>query len=222
MANNLDPREWLSDNVVENISFALRDNVTNKDKDRQTYFLYDGTLITIERNNRMSIGTSFINDLSNPKNIKVKGRCTITLEYIGSNGDTLLHDFEVNGIADLEKQWNSFKKENNIEQETIGTLEKIYFTSKQRELIGKLERATNDLLNLLQDTDVKMDDINVKEMKMMDRHTLINFVITNVAKNLVQFGIAKRVHLPYAIRGIDMDEAVEIREYIDSNTFMEE
>lgn len=222
MAANLDPRDWLSDRVINNISFALRDNTTDKRKDKQSYFLCDGTLITIERSDRMSMGTSFINDLSNPKNIRVKGKCTITLNFTMPDGRCEDCDFEVNGIADLEKQWNDFKKVNGFDPEMIGTLDRICFTDSQGELIEKLERTTNDLLNLLQDTNIKMEDINIKEMKMMDRHTLINFVITNIARNLVQFGIAKKIHLPYAIRGLEMDEAVEIREYIDENTFMED
>lgn len=221
MANNLDPREWLSDEVISNISFALRDT-TDKKIDKQSYFLYDGTLITIEKSDRMSIGTSLINDLSNPNSIKVKGKCAIVIEYDDPETyEKKLHTFEVNGIANLEKQWNAFKKENEIDQDSVGTLYQIQFTKEQGEFISKLENATNDLLNLLQDSNVKMSDINAKDMKSLDRKVLINFVLTSIAKIFVQSGIVNKVHLPYTVKGLESDDPVEIHEYADDSTFLE-
>lgn len=221
--NNLDPREWLADRVINNVSFALRDNTTDKTKDRQTYLLYDGTIITIDRSDRMAIGNALINDLSNPNNIRVKGKCAVVIEYDDPIlGEKQLHTFEVNGIANLEKQWNSFKRENGIDQDAIGTLNQICFTQEQRELISKLESTTNDLLNLLQDTNIKMSDMDPKELKCMDRKALINFILTTIGRLLVQCGISKKAHLPYAIKGLESKDPVEVCEYVDEYTFLEE
>ena len=69
----------------------------------------------------------------------------------------------------------------------IGTIDDISLTDDQKTYIIKLEDVTNELLNLLMETDIELGPDDISNLKLTERYNLINFALTNLSRNLIQY-----------------------------------
>ena len=218
MPDGINPGEYLSDTTIQNIAFAT----TGEDQDlyKEGYLLKDGTLIIIEKakdlakyleNNRQ------VGCINNYKGIKIKDLCKATISYQIDDVNKEVF-FTASTIEELDEKWSKYKRVKGLPENLICNLEEIALTEEQSNFIFKLEHATNEMLNLLMSTDVSLSSNDLYDMRLTERYSLINFVLTNVSKNLIQFGIANKIHLPNVKRD-NTGAPVEIRNYVDANTF---
>lgn len=210
---NLNPEKYLTKDIIRKISLALK--CKEKDLDKQAYLLIDGTLIMIERPTANTIVKGSY--IENPKDICISDNCKVTIHYVIEDKEKTV-SFVVNSFSDLESKWENFKSVKGFSHKLIGSLEDISLTDDQKDYIIKLEDVTNELLNLLMETDIELMPDDISNLKLTERYNLINFALTNLSRNLVQYGIAERIHLPY-IRRNEYGESVELREHIDRSTY---
>lgn len=216
------PENYLSDEALGKISFAMSDK--EDDVDKYAFMLTDGTFIMVEKMVLSSDGTDIEGTISNPSNINIVDTCNATITYNSSDDEEKTVKFVVKSFEDLETQWSGFKSAIELSEDTIGILDHISLTKDQKIRNAKLENTVNDLLNMFLDTDI---DINIDEDYKMpfeeyatyaSRYSLINLVLVNTARNLIKLGIADQVHAPYFTKN-EEDEITEIREYIDEDSF---
>lgn len=216
------PENYLSDEALGKISFAMSDK--EDDVDKYAFMLTDGTFIMVEKMVLPSDGTDIEGSISNPSNINIVDTCNATITYNSSDDEEKTVKFVVKSFEDLETQWSGFKSAIELSEDTIGILDHISLTKDQKIRNAKLENTVNDLLNMFLDTDI---DINIDEDYKMpfeeyatyaSRYSLINLVLVNTARNLIKLGIADQIHAPYFTKN-EEDEITEIREYIDEDSF---
>ena len=216
------PENYLSDEALGKISFAMSDK--EDDVDKYAFMLTDGTFIMVEKMVLPSDGTDIEGTISNPSNINIVDTCNATITYNSSDDEEKTVKFVVKSFEDLETQWSGFKSAIELSEDTIGVLDHISLTKDQKIRNAKLENTVNDLLNMFLDTDI---DINIDEDYKMpfeeyatyaSRYSLINLVLVNTARNLIKLGIADQIHAPYFTKN-EEDEITEIREYIDEDSF---
>lgn len=216
------PENYLSDEALGKISFAMSDK--EDDVDKYAFMLTDGTFIMVEKMVLPSNETNIEGFISNPSNINIVDTCNATITYNSSDDEEKTVKFVVKSFEDLETQWSGFKSAVGISEDTIGVLDHISLTKDQKIRNAKLENTVNDLLNMFLDTDI---DINIDEDYKMpfeeyatyaSRYSLINLVLVNTARNLIKLGIADQIHAPYFTKN-EEDEITEIREYIDEDSF---
>lgn len=216
------PENYLSDEALGKISFAMSDK--EDDVDKYAFMLTDGTFIMVEKMALPSDGTDIEGTISNPSNINIVDTCNATITYNSSDDEEKTVKFVVKSFEDLETQWSGFKSAVGLSEDAIGVLDHISLTKDQKIRNAKLENTVNDLLNMFLDTDI---DINIDEDYKMpfeeyatyaSRYSLINLVLVNTARNLIKLGIADQIHAPYFTKN-EEDEITEIREYIDENSF---
>lgn len=216
------PENYLSDEALGKISFAMSDK--EDDVDKYAFMLTDGTFIMVEKMVLPSDGTDIEGSISNPSNINIVDTCNATITYNSSDDEEKTVKFVVKSFEDLETQWSGFKSAIELSEDTIGVLDHISLTKDQKIRNAKLENTVNDLLNMFLDTDI---DINIDEDYKMpfeeyatyaSRYSLINLVLVNTARNLIKLGIADQIHAPYFTKN-EEDEITEIREYIDEDSF---
>lgn len=216
------PENYLSDEALGKISFAMSDK--EDDVDKYAFMLTDGTFIMVEKMVLPSNETNIEGFISNPSNINIVDTCNATIIYNSSDGEEKTVKFVVKSFEDLETQWSGFKSAVGLSEDTIGILDHISLTKDQKIRNAKLENTVNDLLNMFLDTDI---DINIDEDYKMpfeeyatyaSRYSLINLVLVNTARNLIKLGIADQIHAPYFTKN-EEDEITEIREYIDEDSF---
>lgn len=216
------PENYLSDEALGKISFAMSDK--EDDVDKYAFMLTDGTFIMVEKIVLPSNETNIEGFISNPSNINIVDTCNATIIYNSSDDEDKTVKFVVKSFEDLETQWSGFKSAVGLSEDTIGVLDHISLTKDQKIRNAKLENTVNDLLNMFLDTDI---DINIDEDYKMpfeeyatyaSRYSLINLVLVNTARNLIKLGIADQIHAPYFTKN-EEDEITEIREYIDENSF---
>ena len=210
---NLNPEKYLTKDILSKISLAVKGK--EKDLDKQAYLLKDGTLIMIERPIAGMTGDGCT--LYNPKDICISDKCKVTIVYTIEEQEKTV-SFIAESFADLAAKWDNFKSVKGFPPELIGTIDDISLTDDQKTYIIKLEDVTNELLNLLMETDIELGPDDISNLKLTERYNLINFTLTNLSRNLVQYGIAERIHLPY-IRRNEYGESVELREHIDRSTY---
>ena len=216
------PENYLSDEALGKISFAMSDK--EDDVDKYAFMLTDGTFIMVEKMVLSSNETNTEGFISNPSNINIVDTCNATITYNSSDDEEKTVKFVVKSFEDLETQWSGFKSAVGLSEDTIGVLDHISLTKDQKIRNAKLENTVNDLLNMFLDTDI---DINIDEDYKMpfeeyatyaSRYSLINLVLVNTARNLIKLGIADQIHAPYFTKN-EEDEITEIREYIDEDSF---
>lgn len=216
------PENYLSDEALGKISFAMSDK--EDDVDKYAFMLTDGTFIMVEKMVLSSNETNIEGFISNPSNINIVDTCNATIIYNSSDDEEKTVKFVVKSFEDLETQWSGFKSAVGLSEDTIGVLDHISLTKDQKIRNAKLENTVNDLLNMFLDTDI---DINIDEDYKMpfeeyatyaSRYSLINLVLVNTARNLIKLGIADQIHAPYFTKN-EEDEITEIREYIDEDSF---
>ena len=216
------PENYLSDEALGKISFAMSDK--EDDVDKYAFMLTDGTFIMVEKMVLPSNETNIEGFISNPSNINIVDTCNATITYNSSDDEEKTVKFVVKSFEDLETQWSGFKSAIELSEDTIGILDHISLTKDQKIRNAKLENTVNDLLNMFLDTDI---DINIDEDYKMpfeeyatyaSRYSLINLVLVNTARNLIKLGIADQIHAPYFTKN-EEDEITEIREYIDEDSF---
>lgn len=216
------PENYLSDEALGKISFAMSDK--EDDVDKYAFMLTDGTFIMVEKMVLPSNETNIEGFISNPSNINIVDTCNATIIYNSSDDEEKTVKFVVKSFEDLETQWSGFKSAVGLSEDTIGVLDHISLTKDQKIRNAKLENTVNDLLNMFLDTDI---DINIDEDYKMpfeeyatyaSRYSLINLVLVNTARNLIKLGIADQIHAPYFTKN-EEDEITEIREYIDEDSF---
>ena len=216
------PENYLSDEALGKISFAMSDK--EDDVDKYAFMLTDGTFIMVEKMILPSNETNIEGSISNPSNINIVDTCNATITYNSSDDEEKTVKFVVKSFEDLETQWSGFKSAIELSEDTIGILDHISLTKDQKIRNAKLENTVNDLLNMFLDTDI---DINIDEDYKMpfeeyatyaSRYSLINLVLVNTARNLIKLGIADQIHAPYFTKN-EEDEITEIREYIDEDSF---
>ena len=216
------PENYLSDEALGKISFAMSDK--EDDVDKYAFMLTDGTFIMVEKMVLPSNETNIEGSISNPSNINIVDTCNATITYNSSDDEEKTVKFVVKSFEDLETQWSGFKSAIELSEDTIGILDHISLTKDQKIRNAKLENTVNDLLNMFLDTDI---DINIDEDYKMpfeeyatyaSRYSLINLVLVNTARNLIKLGIADQIHAPYFTKN-EEDEITEIREYIDEDSF---
>lgn len=216
------PENYLSDEALGKISFAMSDK--EDDVDKYAFMLTDGTFIMVEKIVLPSNETNIEGSISNPSNINIVDTCNATITYNSSDDEEKTVKFVVKSFEDLETQWSGFKSAVGLSEDTIGILDHISLTKDQKIRNAKLENTVNDLLNMFLDTDI---DINIDEDYKMpfeeyatyaSRYSLINLVLVNTARNLIKLGIADQIHAPYFTKN-EEDEITEIREYIDEDSF---
>ena len=216
------PENYLSDEALGKISFAMSDK--EDDVDKYAFMLTDGTFIMVEKMVLPSNETNIEGSISNPSNINIVDTCNATITYNSSDDEEKTVKFVVKSFEDLETQWSGFKSAVGLSEDTIGILDHISLTKDQKIRNAKLENTVNDLLNMFLDTDI---DINIDEDYKMpfeeyatyaSRYSLINLVLVNTARNLIKLGIADQIHAPYFTKN-EEDEITEIREYIDEDSF---
>ena len=216
------PENYLSDEALGKISFAMSDK--EDDVDKYAFMLTDGTFIMVEKMVLPSNETNIEGSISNPSNINIVDTCNATITYNSSDDEEKTVKFVVKSFEDLETQWSGFKSAIELSEDTIGVLDHISLTKDQKIRNAKLENTVNDLLNMFLDTDI---DINIDEDYKMpfeeyatyaSRYSLINLVLVNTARNLIKLGIADQIHAPYFTKN-EEDEITEIREYIDEDSF---
>ena len=216
------PENYLSDEALGKISFAMSDK--EDDVDKYAFMLTDGTFIMVEKMVLSSNETNTEGFISNPSNINIVDTCNATITYNSSDYEEKTVKFVVKSFEDLETQWSGFKSAVGLSEDTIGVLDHISLTKDQKIRNAKLENTVNDLLNMFLDTDI---DINIDEDYKMpfeeyatyaSRYSLINLVLVNTARNLIKLGIADQIHAPYFTKN-EEDEITEIREYIDEDSF---
>ena len=216
------PENYLSDEALGKISFAMSDK--EDDVDKYAFMLTDGTFIMVEKMVLPSDGIDIEGTISNPSNINIVDTCNATIIYNSSDDEEKTVKFVVKSFEDLETQWSGFKSAIELSEDTIGILDHISLTKDQKIRNAKLENTVNDLLNMFLDTDI---DINIDEDYKMpfeeyatyaSRYSLINLVLVNTARNLIKLGIADQIHAPYFTKN-EEDEITEIREYIDEDSF---
>lgn len=216
------PENYLSDEALGKISFAMSDK--EDDVDKYAFMLTDGTFIMVEKMVLPSNETNTEGFISNPSNINIVDTCNATITYNSSDDEEKTVKFVVKSFEDLETQWSGFKSAVGLSEDTIGVLDHISLTKDQKIRNAKLENTANDLLNMFLDTDI---DINIDEDYKMpfeeyatyaSRYSLINLVLVNTARNLIKLGIADQIHAPYFTKN-EEDEITEIREYIDEDSF---
>ena len=216
------PENYLSDEALGKISFAMSDK--EDDVDKYAFMLTDGTFIMVEKMVLPSNETNIEGFISNPSNINIVDTCNATITYNSSDDEDKTVKFVVKSFEDLETQWSGFKSAVGLSEDTIGVLDHISLTKDQKIRNAKLENTVNDLLNMFLDTDI---DINIDEDYKMpfeeyatyaSRYSLINLVLVNTARNLIKLGIADQIHAPYFTKN-EEDEITEIREYIDEDSF---
>ena len=216
------PENYLSDEALGKISFAMSDK--EDDVDKYAFMLTDGTFIMVEKMVLSSNETNTEGFISNPSNINIVDTCNATITYNSSDDEEKTVKFVVKNFEDLETQWSGFKSAVGLSEDTIGVLDHISLTKDQKIRNAKLENTVNDLLNMFLDTDI---DINIDEDYKMpfeeyatyaSRYSLINLVLVNTARNLIKLGIADQIHAPYFTKN-EEDEITEIREYIDEDSF---
>lgn len=216
------PENYLSDEALGKISFAMSDK--EDDVDKYAFMLTDGTFIMVEKMVLPSNETNTEGSISNPSNINIVDTCNVTIIYNSSDDEEKTVKFVVKSFEDLETQWSGFKSAVGLSEDTIGVLDHISLTKDQKIRNAKLENTVNDLLNMFLDTDI---DINIDEDYKMpfeeyatyaSRYSLINLVLVNTARNLIKLGITDQIHAPYFTKN-EEDEITEIREYIDENSF---
>lgn len=216
------PENYLSDEALGKISFAMSDKEDNVDK--YAFMLTDGTFIMVEKMVLPSNETNIEGFISNPSNINIVDTCNATITYNSSDDEEKTVKFVVKSFEDLETQWSGFKSAVGLSEDTIGVLDHISLTKDQKIRNAKLENTVNDLLNMFLDTDI---DINIDEDYKMpfeeyatyaSRYSLINLVLVNTARNLIKLGITDQIHAPYFTKN-EEDEITEIREYIDEDSF---
>lgn len=214
--SELDPDKFLSERTLNRVSLVLRGKVKHLNK--QAFLLKDGTVIMIEKPTFNNPYTSAKN-INNPKEINIVGPCKVYISYQCENSSEEKEvAFEVSSFSDLGSKWEKHKEAMNLPEDLECTLEDISLTRSQNEYVVKLEDVTNVLLNLLMETDIELGPDDYSNMRLMDRYGLINFVLSNLSKNLVQLGIAKQIRLPHIIKNDDGD-SVELREHIDKSSF---
>ena len=216
------PENYLSDEALGKISFAMSDK--EDDVDKYAFMLTDGTFIMVEKMVLPSNENNIEGFISNPSNINIVDTCNATITYNSSDDEEKTVKFVVKSFEDLETQWSGFKSAVGLSEDTIGILDHISLTKDQKIRNAKLENTVNDLLNMFLDTDI---DINIDEDYKMpfeeyatyaSRYSLINLVLVNTARNLIKLGIADQIHAPYFTKN-EEDEITEIREYIDEDSF---
>ena len=216
------PENYLSDEALGKISFAMSDK--EDDVDKYAFMLTDGTFIMVEKMVLPSNENNIEGSISNPSNINIVDTCNATITYNSSDDEEKTVKFVVKSFEDLETQWSRFKSAVGLSEDTIGILDHISLTKDQKIRNAKLENTVNDLLNMFLDTDI---DINIDEDYKMpfeeyatyaSRYSLINLVLVNTARNLIKLGIADQIHAPYFTKN-EEDEITEIREYIDEDSF---
>lgn len=216
------PENYLSDEALGKISFAMSDK--EDDVDKYAFMLTDGTFIMVEKMVLPSNENNIEGSISNPSNINIVDTCNATITYNSSDDEEKTVKFVVKSFEDLETQWSGFKSAVGLSEDTIGILDHISLTKDQKIRNAKLENTVNDLLNMFLDTDI---DINIDEDYKMpfeeyatyaSRYSLINLVLVNTARNLIKLGIADQIHAPYFTKN-EEDEITEIREYIDEDSF---
>lgn len=216
------PENYLSDEALGKISFAMSDK--EDDVDKYAFMLTDGTFIMVEKMVLPSNENNIEGSISNPSNINIVDTCNATITYNSSDDEDKTVKFVVKSFEDLETQWSGFKSAVGLSEDTIGILDHISLTKDQKIRNAKLENTVNDLLNMFLDTDI---DINIDEDYKMpfeeyatyaSRYSLINLVLVNTARNLIKLGIADQIHAPYFTKN-EEDEITEIREYIDEDSF---
>ena len=216
------PENYLSDEALGKISFAMSDK--EDDVDKYAFMLTDGTFIMVEKMVLPSNENNIEGSISNPSNINIVDTCNATITYNSSDDEEKTAKFVVKSFEDLETQWSGFKSAVGLSEDTIGVLDHISLTKDQKIRNAKLENTVNDLLNMFLDTDI---DINIDEDYKMpfeeyatyaSRYSLINLVLVNTARNLIKLGIADQIHAPYFTKN-EEDEITEIREYIDEDSF---
>ena len=216
------PENYLSDEALGKISFAMSDK--EDDVDKYAFMLTDGTFIMVEKMVLPSNENNIEGSISNPSNINIVDTCNATIIYNSSDDEEKTVKFVVKSFEDLETQWSGFKSAVGLSEDTIGVLDHISLTKDQKIRNAKLENTVNDLLNMFLDTDI---DINIDEDYKMpfeeyatyaSRYSLINLVLVNTARNLIKLGIADQIHAPYFTKN-EEDEITEIREYIDEDSF---
>lgn len=216
------PENYLSDEALGKISFAMSDK--EDDVDKYAFMLTDGTFIMVEKMVLPSNENNIEGSISNPSNINIVDTCNATITYNSSDDEEKTVKFVVKSFEDLETQWSGFKSAVGLSEDTIGVLDHISLTKDQKIRNAKLENTVNDLLNMFLDTDI---DINIDEDYKMpfeeyatyaSRYSLINLVLVNTARNLIKLGIADQIHAPYFTKN-EEDEIIEIREYIDEDSF---
>ena len=216
------PENYLSDEALGKISFAMSDK--EDDVDKYAFMLTDGTFIMVEKIVLPSNETNIEGFISNPSNINIVDTCNATITYNSSDDEEKTVKFVVKSFEDLETQWSGFKSAVGLSEDTIGVLDHISLTKDQKIRNAKLENTVNDLLNMFLDTDI---DINIDEDYKMpfeeyatyaSRYSLINLVLVNTARNLIKLGITDQIHAPYFTKN-EEDEITEIREYIDEDSF---
>lgn len=211
----LDPDKFLSERTLNKVTFALRGK--EKYLNKQAFLLRDGTVIMIEKPIIPNSISSPVKNIDNPKNICINGPCKVYVIYTIDDKDEEIA-FEVASFLDLGARWKAYKASKDLPEDLEGILDDISLTKAQNDYIVKLEDATNVMLNLLMGTDIELGPDDFDNMRLMDRYGLINFVLTNLSKNLVQIGIADKIHLPHIIKNDDGD-SVELCEYISKSTF---
>ena len=216
------PENYLSDEALGKISFAMSDK--EDDVDKYAFMLTDGTFIMVEKMVLPSNENNIEGSISNPSNINIVDTCNATITYNSSDDEDKTVNFVVKSFEALETQWSGFKSAVGLSEDTIGILDHISLTKDQKIRNAKLENTVNDLLNMFLDTDI---DINIDEDYKMpfeeyatyaSRYSLINLVLVNTARNLIKLGIADQIHAPYFTKN-EEDEITEIREYIDEDSF---
>ena len=216
------PENYLSDEALGKISFAMSDK--EDDVDKYAFMLTDGTFIMVEKMVLPSNENNIEGTIFNPSNINIVDTCNATIIYNSSDDEEKTVKFVVKSFEDLETQWSGFKSAVGLSEDTIGILDHISLTKDQKIRNAKLENTVNDLLNMFLDTDI---DINIDEDYKMpfeeyatyaSRYSLINLVLVNTARNLIKLGIADQIHAPYFTKN-EEDEITEIREYIDEDSF---
>ena len=211
------PENYLSDEALDKISFAMSDK--EDDVDKYAFMLTDGTFIMVEKMVLPSNETNIEGSISNPSNINIVDTCNATIIYNSSDDEEKTVKFVVKSFEDLETQWSGFKSAVGLSEDTIGVLDHISLTKDQKIRNNKLENAVNNMLNLFLDTNIDINFVSVEEYATYaSRYSLINLVLVNTARNLIKLGIADQIHAPYFTKN-EEDEITEIREYIDKDSF---
>lgn len=217
MEPQLNPGEYLSKDAISKISLAVKGRKKDVDLDKQAYLLTDGTLIIIEKQPPNSAISTDEGCVNNYKGIKITNKCKASVSY-DLNGESKTVLFKVDSFSDLENKWKRFKEAKGISSDRICNLEDISFTDDQDRHIVKLEDAVNTLLNLLMGTNIELGPDDISDMRLVNRYHLINIILINISKNLIQLGISDKIHLPYIVKN-DCGDIVELHEYADENAF---
>lgn len=206
--------KYLSREALMSMSLRI-DGTKSKDLDQKAYVLFDGTIITIEKNKDVSNKNLEDVHLENPYGIRISNPSMLTVTYMLGDEEKQVR-FIAKSIPELCTKWQIFKNAKGFDCELPGTISAIGLTEEQKLRIIDMEDCMNDIINIMTDDNLELCDDNPDDPVMNNRYGLISSIITNIAKNVLLMGYTDKIHLPHMVRGSG-DEPIEVREYLSQN-----